>query len=222
MTKLCVLPASHWRIEDTWHVAGLEGTGSHHIAIENAIVADEDFVDLFGGKPSIPGPLYDATLQVLPVLHAAVHVGIAEAALRALVDQANTGWQQQRVTKPARETDIFKYELGRIAADLRAARALHQAQAESHWQQAIAGTLSDEALAAEAGQTAAWVTKTCNQVAEACFSLGGGAAIYQTSPLQQRMRDLLVASQHMAVQQRNYVEAGARLLGISGAAVQAS
>ena len=29
-----LLPARDWQIEDTWHVAGLKGTGSHHIALK--------------------------------------------------------------------------------------------------------------------------------------------------------------------------------------------
>ena len=28
-----ILPAHDWEIEDTWHVAGLKGTGSHHIKV---------------------------------------------------------------------------------------------------------------------------------------------------------------------------------------------
>jgi alkylation response protein AidB-like acyl-CoA dehydrogenase len=30
------LPARRWQIEDTWHAAGLRGTGSHHIALDKA------------------------------------------------------------------------------------------------------------------------------------------------------------------------------------------
>src|SRR4051812_3762454 len=33
-----LLPARDWRIEDTWHVAGLKGTGSHHIALSDTLV----------------------------------------------------------------------------------------------------------------------------------------------------------------------------------------
>src|SRR5262249_36730701 len=33
-----VLPAQDWLIEDTWYVAGLRGTGSHHITLRDAFV----------------------------------------------------------------------------------------------------------------------------------------------------------------------------------------
>lgn len=42
------LPAHDWEIEDTWHVAGLRGTGSHHIKVTNAMVPAEHFFDSNG------------------------------------------------------------------------------------------------------------------------------------------------------------------------------
>lgn len=44
-----ILQAHDWEIEDTWHVAGLKGTGSHHIKITNALVPAEHFFDLEAG-----------------------------------------------------------------------------------------------------------------------------------------------------------------------------
>jgi alkylation response protein AidB-like acyl-CoA dehydrogenase len=66
--------------------------------------------------------------------------------------------------------------------------------------------------AVQALQASAWVTATCVRAVDACFALGGGAAIYASSPLQRRMRDVHVAAQHASVQQRNFATAGERLL----------
>jgi len=41
-----------------------------------------------------------------------------------------------------------------------------------------------------------------------CFALAGGSAVYDSSPLQRRLRDLHTAAQHAAVQQRHYAAAG--------------
>jgi indole-3-acetate monooxygenase len=49
-----ILPAKYWQIEDTWHVAGLEGTGSHHIALKDALVSSDHFFDV-DGEPCLPG-----------------------------------------------------------------------------------------------------------------------------------------------------------------------
>lgn len=206
------LPARDWRIEDTWHVAGLKGTGSHHIAITDTLVPAVNFFDLVNGLPCQPGPLYQAVPQVLPLLHGANTVGMAEGALDELVELANTGRQQFRAALPMRDSEIFQSELGRLAAEVRAARAFFEAQAAGHWHHACAGTLKDEALLTQSTQTAIWLVTTCVRVADACFTLGGGSALYETSPLQRRLRDLHAAAQHAVVHQRHYASAGKLLL----------
>jgi indole-3-acetate monooxygenase len=60
---------------------------------------------------------------------------------------------------------------------------------------------------------ATWIANICVRAADACFALAGSNAVYETSALQRRMRDLHVATQHAAVQQRNYISGGTLLLG---------
>jgi alkylation response protein AidB-like acyl-CoA dehydrogenase len=203
-----LLPAREWWIEDTWHVMGLKGTGSHHISLNDAIVPEANFIDLEKGTPCLPGPLYQAVLHLLPLLHSAFSVGVAEGALDDLLALANSGRQQLRAAVPMRASEIFQYELGRVAAELRAARAALTVQAASHWRHALAGTLRDETLFAEGTQTGIWVSGACARVVDACFTLAGGSAVYDSSPLQRRMRDLHAATLHATVHQRNYVAAG--------------
>jgi indole-3-acetate monooxygenase len=217
MLRGFMLPAREWQIEDTWYVAGLKGTGSHHVTLRDTLVPAANSFDPVSGGRCQPGPLYQAVLQLIPLFHCAFAVGIAAGALDALVELANTGRQQQRAAVPMRASEIFQYELGRIEADLRAARACCQVQAGSHWHHALAGTLNDEALLAQGTQTAIWVTATCLRVVDACFAAGGSGALYENSPLQRRLRDLHVAAQHAAVQQRHYVSSGKLLLESSAA-----
>jgi indole-3-acetate monooxygenase len=211
-----MLPAGAWRIEDTWNVAGLEGTGSHHISLTNAQVPASHLFDHINGESCVAGPLYQAVGPLLAPMGAAVMVGMAEGALDALVALANTGRQQFRVATAMRDSEIFLHDLGRIEADLRAARALHAAQVRALWEHALKGTLNDDALYAQAGQAAVWIARACVQIGDACFALGGGAAIYDSSPLQRRLRDLHVAAQHAGAHPRHFVSAGKWLLKREG------
>lgn len=211
------LPAHEWLIEDTWYVAGLKGTGSNHIVLTDKLVPAANFFDL-NGPSCVPGPLYRGLLPSLPLLHGAFAVGMAQGALDELLAMANAGRQQLRAATPMRDSETFQFELGRVAADVRAVRAVHQAQVADHWQHALAGTLKDEERYVESTQTGIWLANTAVRVADACFSLGGGSALYETSPLQRRMRDMHVAAQHAAVQQRHNVGAGKLLLAASTAA----
>lgn len=217
MVRGFVLPANEWQIEDTWYVAGLKGTGSHHISIKDKVIPADKFFDLAASESCLPGPLYQAVPQFIPLMHFPAATGVAEGALDELVQLANTGRQQQRTTAPMRDLETFQYELGRIEADLRAVRAFADAQIESHWRHALAGTLKDDALLAEGAQAGVWITSACVRIADECFRLGGGSALYETSPLQRRMRDLHAAAQHAAVHQRHYGNSGKLLLARSSA-----
>ena len=206
------LPASAWTIEDTWRVTGLKGTGSCHISLKDQFVPVGQVFD-FEGPSCLPGPLYQAPLPLLPLMHCAPAVGIAEGAIDDLVALASTGRQQMGVRSPMRDEPLFQAELGRIQAEVRAARAMANAQAQGHWRKALAGEPIDFEFWTESQQTAVWVTQTCVGAVDACFALGGGSALYDDSPLQRRMRDLHAAAQHRAVQPRHYLLAGAVRLG---------
>jgi indole-3-acetate monooxygenase len=209
--RVVILPAQNWQIEDSWHVAGLKGTGSHHIVLKDALVSEASLFDLEGSGPCVPGQLYAAVLHLLPLFHAAFSVGMAEGTLDELAALARTGQQQYQAATAMQNSEVFQFELGRIYADVRAAQAFLQVQVESHWNHMLTGTLNDEALVL-GKQAAVWIASTCVSVADACFALAGSSAIYETSPLQRRLRDLHVAGQHAAAQQRQYVGAGKLLL----------
>jgi indole-3-acetate monooxygenase len=186
--------------------------------LRDVLASASHFISLTDGVPCIPGPLYAASGHFIPLLHGPVAVGIAEAALNDIVEMAKNGRTQVRAAQPLRDTEVFQSELGRAQADLQAAKAYLEKQTASHWDHACAGTLSGERLMIEGTQAAIWVTRACLRVAERCFALGGGSAVYDSSPLQRRLRDLQTAAQHAAVQQRHYVDAGRLLVSGTGAA----
>ena len=167
----------------------------------------------FGGPTCIEGQLYTAPLQLVPLMHGAPAIGIAEGAIEDLVALAGTGKKQFAMPSSMRDSPLFQAELGRIDADVRAARAVQTAKAEGVWRRLLVGDLGPPTERVEAAQASAWVTTTCVKAGDALYALGGGSALYDESPLQRRMRDLHGAAQHAAVQPRHYLAAGAVLLG---------
>jgi indole-3-acetate monooxygenase len=212
MVRRFVLPANEWQIEDTWYVAGLKGTGSHHISLEDKLIPADRFFDVVSGESCLPGPQYQAVPQFISLVHLPAATGVAEGALDDLKQLANSGRRQQRATAPMRDLETFQLELGRIEADLRAVRAFADAQIESHWRHALAGTLKDDALLAQGAQAATWIAAASVRIVDECFRLGGGSVLYDSSPLQRRTRDLHAAAQHAAVHLRNYENSGKLLL----------
>jgi alkylation response protein AidB-like acyl-CoA dehydrogenase len=100
----------------------------------------------------------------------------------------------------------------RAAMSSASRRAMLEAQIARVWQNSERSTVKDMARVAEQRQAAVWITSACVRVAEGCFELAGSRAVYESSSLQRRVRDLRVAAQHMVVHPRHYVAAGDAVL----------
>lgn len=212
LIRLCLMPANHWEIRDTWHTSGLRGTGSHHVALTDVLVPDENFVAFPFGASFAPDPIFGKFLELIVLTHAALAVGIAEGAMTDVVQLAGTGLQQLFVATPLAETERFREGLARLDAEMMAARALLEAQVTRVWQNPERSTEMHINRAAEQLQAAVWITTACVHVVEGCFELAGSRAVYESSPLQRRVRDVRVAAQHTAVHPRHYAMAGAKVL----------
>jgi len=214
VVRVVALPAAEWTIEDTWHVAGLKGTGSHHTRLDDVFVPDAQAFDLFTGPPCLEGPLYGGLGAWTPLLHAAFAVGVARGALDDLVAQAGGGRRQLFARTAMKDSPLFQYELGELDADLAAAEALLARTAEAGWAAAVKGELGPSA-ANDGFRAGVWITQACLKICSTAFNLGGGAALYDASPLQRRMRDLNAGAQHAVVQKQNYQGVGAVRLGVA-------
>ncbi len=212
MIRACLLPAEHWQIRDTWQAFGLRGTGSHHVALTDVFVPDENFFEFPFGTSFAPDPVFGKFPEIVVLVHGALALGIAEGAIMDLIELAGAGTKQLFMTTPLVETERFKEGLARLDAELMAARALLEQQITRVWQTPERRTGKDLARVADQMQAAIWITAACVRVAEGCFEFAGSRAVYESSSLQRRLRDLRVAAQHAAVHPRHYAAAGAAVL----------
>jgi alkylation response protein AidB-like acyl-CoA dehydrogenase len=212
--RVVFAPASQWTIEDTWHAAGLRATASHHVSLRDSHVPAEMTFPLAAAKPSVTGPLYVAGPVALLTLHlGAVAVGLAEGAINDIVAFAMPGRRQLFAPAAMKDTALFQHELGAIEADVRASRALLHSEAERCWARARTNEALDASALARNRQSMTWIAATCARAVDKCFTLGGGAALYDTSPLQRRLRDAHAITQHVIVHQKWFAEAGRARLG---------
>jgi indole-3-acetate monooxygenase len=211
--RIVLLPASDWQIEDTWFAHGLKGTGSHHIALDDVWVPDSNVVDLFTGHPNVGGPLFQGAPGFFVTTHAAFALGLAEGAVQDLVDLTDSGRRPVYGRIALKDSPTVQYELGRAEAPLRAARAFMQEQCDIDWQDSLAGRIQDLDRTTRRHQSATWITEVCAQAVETCYRLGGASSVYETSPLQRRLRDMSAAIQHVNINSRHYLTAGAQRLG---------
>jgi alkylation response protein AidB-like acyl-CoA dehydrogenase len=212
-TRAMLFAPSAVKIIDTWSVNGLRGTGSHDIAVENLRVAAEDSLDIFFGRSSIPGPLYAAHLAYFVLHFAAVGAGIAKRAVREIVALAATSKNRLYAGASMAESQLFQYRVGQAEMTLRSVRALLAEESQKVWSNAVAGNALIPNEQIRVVGTAAWVAHTAASIVDACYTAGGGTALYDSSPLQRCFRDIHTLTQHAAVAEGSISRAGAVLLG---------
>lgn len=211
--RIAVFAPDEVQIEDTWTVLGLCGTGSHHIRVTDARVPAERTLRPLVDVPCLDEPVVRVPLPALLALSVAgVAVGIARGALADAVASA-----QQRVPllarTPACTDPVFQADLATADTGLRAARALLYESAGAVWATAVAGEPFSLRQRAQARAAAVWATKQAVAVVEAAYHAGGGDAVYRSSPLPRRLRDVHALTQHFLVRPNTMATAGAVLLG---------
>ncbi len=215
VTKFVIVPAEQWHIEETWRASGLTGSGSHHVILNNVDVANAYAFDALHGPSNIPGLFESAAAPFIPTIHCAVAVGIAMGAVADLASLAGAGRRQLFAGTDLKDSPVFQHEFGRLGAELRAARALLDVQAERQWRHAQTGMLDGKADFAESLQGSAWIHAACTDVVSGCYTLGGASVVMNTSPLQRRLRDIHATRQHVFAHERFYANAGQVALGFA-------
>lgn len=144
---------------------------------------------------------------------AAAALGNARGAIDDLVELASTRKPLGSSRSPA-ERSQTQAAVAEAEAALRAARLLFYTSIDDAWQAAQGTEPVPDALKLGLGLAATHVTRTAAKVAESMYDLGGGAAIYETSPLQRRFRDAHTATAHFQVNPASYELSGKLLLGV--------
>lgn len=212
--RLMLVPASEATILDTWDVAGLRGTGSHDIEIQEVFVPRHRAVSLITDLPREDGPLYRfPAFGLLALGISAVALGIARRAMTELHElsmvKTPTGSRRRLGERAAIQTDVAQSQ-----AKLAAARALLRQTIADVWQAASDGAPLTLDQRAALRLAATHATSTSAEVVDRMYHAGGGSAVYSRSPLQRCFRDIHVATQHVMVASPTYELVGRVLLGL--------
>jgi len=201
------------QIIDNWNVAGMRGTGSHAVKVENVFVPEE-MTFIRGGEATVDGPLtrYPALAYAAQVL-AVVALGAARGALDYSYEAGSA--KTSIVGGPVKGARAsYQAKLAHAEAQLGAARAYFYEQTRLIWAKAVA---NEEITPADKTQLRLAATHAAHESREVilqAFDLAGTGAIYRTHPLQRFLQDGLVPAQHAMLQSNTYEASGAVLLGL--------
>jgi indole-3-acetate monooxygenase len=212
--RLCLFPRDVVEVFDIWHVTGLRATGSNDYQVTDLFVPERFAIGFpgFHPVPRQPGSLYAVPLPSTFVsCIAAVMLGIARAALDALVELAAT--KTTAGSGPVlRDRPPAQADLARAEALLRSGRAWLFDELEALFADVVRGdpvTMQRRALVRLAA-----VTSGQNAIAatDIVWQLAGGASLFQGNRLERCFRDIHAAGQHVVMSPQAYLEPIGRAL----------
>ncbi len=216
-SRMVIIPTTAAEIHDTWHVAGLKGTGSCDFSVSDLFVSEGFTFDLRAMQPRRGGPLYRLGLPGLLINElAGFSLGVGRRALDAIIDLAQTKRRGYAKQVPLAERAVFQRSVGESDLRLRAARGLIIEILEKAWQTVCAGGTPEPQLQVEMRSATTLVTDVALEVTSSAFRYGAGTAIHLDHSLQRCLRDLQVGAAHLMVNDSTYEHHGQFLLGLPG------
>lgn len=214
------IPMDALAIRDTWHVAGMRGTGSNTVVAEDVFVPDHRMgrpelllaPNTAGTEASDRWPIGSILALILlgPVL------GMAEAALEVVT--ANAPKRAISYTSYGRQIDsaVVLRNVGEAALELDTAR-LHVFRAAADVDAAGAGRELDELGRARLRGACGYVNGVVRTAVDRLVNIGGASSFADASPLQRIWRDVNLASRHAFLATEPSLELyGRTMFGLDG------
>ncbi|MEA3214268.1 MAG: indole-3-acetate monooxygenase [Acidimicrobiia bacterium] len=216
--RFALYPADQAEILDTWHVAGLRGTGSHDVVARSIEIPAEHTVMPFYEAAQFDGPLYRLPFpMLLMTLISGFPLGVARRAL----DEFTTMTAKKSRTMPPgpRMADdaAIQVELARAEAAVRSARAFVIESLGASFSTVCMG--DDVSVAQRTNTMLAMLNaaRSARAAVDTVFGLAGGAALFEDHPLQRCARDLIAGTQHLLLSINTWKTAGRVLCGLEPA-----
>src|SRR6202045_977007 len=207
--RLCAVHRDQLKVDDTWNVSGMRGTGSNDVLVEDAFIPTDLVTPSLDTPARIDRKLYRGYFPALVFPGCtAVVIGVAQSALDEMVKLASgkKAFAGGTIAEAART----QYTLAKSETALHAARLLLLSAAESLQTTAECRetvTLEQRALLPAARTHAAQVSR---QALVAMYEIASSSALSRGNPIERYFRDGMAALQH-ANQSTQFLEAAGRV-----------
>ncbi|MGD9536832.1 MAG: acyl-CoA dehydrogenase family protein [Alphaproteobacteria bacterium] len=198
VAQMHAVPRKDYEILDTWHTAGLRGTGSADVAVDDVFVPAHRAlpIELTKGGGNAPGcTVNPATLYKLPAFamfsinQSTVAVGLAQATYDAYIEQART--RIARLSgKSIADYSTAQVKVGEADTAIKMARMLLHDCCERGMAVAERGEVAPMPLKTELRAKATMAGKLSAEAVDLLFQLSGGAGLYDRNPVSRAMRDM--------------------------------
>jgi 3-hydroxy-9,10-secoandrosta-1,3,5(10)-triene-9,17-dione monooxygenase len=204
--RIFLVKAADYAILDTWHAAGLRGTGSKDVEMAEGFVPTHRTLPLsaIAGGPTPgsavnPSPLYRLpALGLFSFVVAAVSLGIARGAIEDYLASTRarlSGYSGKRLAELA--TQQIRVAEAAALADM--AEAVMLKDCDGATNVTAAGGLLTMEDKARWRRDGAYAAAMCTRAVDLIFTAVGGAGIYMHAPIQRAFRDIHAANAHYAL-----------------------
>ena len=192
-----LVPRADYQVIDNWHVAGLKGTGSNDILVEDAFVPEHRVHFLTAPSQGA----YDASIYDLPFNNVfalclcAVTQGIAEGALAAYTDYLRT--RMHKYDGRPMATDPFQQ---RLLSEASAVIQSNRQRFHSVFRRLEAALVAEPVVPADIPTAELWETQVIAHLnadwVTRLMRASGGGAQRLSHPMQRYFRDINAAVAH--------------------------
>jgi 3-hydroxy-9,10-secoandrosta-1,3,5(10)-triene-9,17-dione monooxygenase len=214
-----VVPVGDLEIDDTWHVMGLQGTGSKDVVAHDVFVPEHHAVDtrqMFGGT-SLHATNHRSNLYRLSA-EAMLCMSVSTAVLGSAqfaVDQFIQRTRERKVILTGAskaEHGPTQIRVAEAAAEIRAAHLLQQEVYDEFDRLMARGERFDPAHRTWVRWQVSYAAELCRRAVTRLFSGSGAHAVYAPSALQRAFRNIHVGAQHASLDFDTGAEQYGRLL----------
>jgi alkylation response protein AidB-like acyl-CoA dehydrogenase len=213
--RVFLAPASAVEWIDNWTVLGLNATNSGGFKVDGLLVPQGYSIYMQQPRTSgVLGPLYRFPLNSLFALgFSGLVLGVARVMLDAVVALASDKkpWMARLAL---RENHLVQFQIGEAEARLRSARSNVETTAQRVWQAVIQSGDLTIAQRMDIRMATTFGIHEARAVADVAWDIAGASAIFKSSPLERRMRDVRTITQHVQGRNTHLQETGAWLMGL--------
>ena len=199
-----ILPQADYQALDTWHVAGLRGTGSKDIEVKNVFVPAHRALPVAQMKAGVaPGgetaPLYRLPVfDMFPYVVAGASLGIAQGAIEFFVEDTRHRITAYSTTLLA-DYATTQARLGHAAAAVAAAERILMGNCREAMEMAAHRTMPAADQKIRLRRDAAYAAHLCTESVDLLFGAGGGEFLFNQQSIQRSFRDVHAANSHYAL-----------------------
>lgn len=200
LLQTMLVPRGDYVIEDTWHVMGLQGTGSNDIVIERPVFVPERRIhaqmDGYNSLNDQPEPIYDLPwAQIFAATVAAPSIGAARHGLRLFIEKA--GGSSTDPTKLTGDPDIVRRAAEAKTLIDRAEQNLF-ANFDMMTDHLAAGKRIPLIERARCRHDTGTIATRMMQAIDLLFDVGGGRSVFNGHALQDIWHDIHITRAHVA------------------------